>query len=118
VLDPCSRPIVGLASAGHLETSLPEAALRQAIRGRELPVGLLHHSDRGVQYASERYGQALLRNGITPSMSCRAKCYDNALAESFWGTRKAELVARRRFATRHEAWLAIPDVEGKARSHR
>lgn len=109
VLDLCSRRIVGLASAGHLETSLPEAALRQAVLGRELPPGLLHHSDRGAQYASEHYGQVLMRHGITPSMSRRANCYDNAHMESFWGTLKAELIARRRFATRHEAWLAIFD---------
>lgn len=107
VLDLCSRRIVGLASAGHLETSLPEAALRQAILGRELPAGLLHHSDRGVQYASEHYGRVLMYHGITPSMSRRANCYDNAHMESFWGTLKAELISRRRFATRHEAWLAI-----------
>jgi putative transposase len=109
VLDLCSRRIVGLASAGHLETSLPEAALRQAVLGRELPAGLLHHSDRGVQYASEHYRRMLELHGITPSMSRRANCYDNAHMESFWGTLKAELISRRRFATRHEAWLAIFD---------
>ena len=72
VLDLCSRRIVSPASAGHLETSLPEAALRQAVPGRELPAGLLHHSDRGVQYASEHYSRMLELHGITPSMSRRA----------------------------------------------
>ena len=109
VLDLCSRRIIGLASAGHLETSLPEAALAQAIQTRELNPGLLHHSDRGVQYASNHYSQVLEQNAITPSMSRRANCYDNAHMESFWGTLKAEMVVRHRFATRQEAWLAIFD---------
>ena len=109
VLDLCSRRIGGPASAGHLETSLPEAALRQAVLGRELPAGLLHHSDRGVQYASEHYSRMLELHGITPSMSRRANWYDNAHMESFWGTLKPGLISRRRFTTRHEAWLAILD---------
>ena len=75
VLDLCSRRILGLAGAEHLETSLPEAALAQAI------ARLLHHSDRGVQYASERYTALLEKSGITPSMSRRANCYDNAHME-------------------------------------
>jgi transposase InsO family protein len=109
VLDLCSRRVVGLAAAGHLETSLPENALRAAITRHGCAPGLLHHSDRGVQYASARYGALLGQHGITPSMSRRANCYDNAHMESFWGTLKAELVHRHRFATRHEAWLAILD---------
>ena len=68
---------------------------------------MFHHSDCGVQYASERCGAALAQGGITPSMSRRANCHGNAHMESFWGTLKAELISRRRFATRHEAWLAI-----------
>jgi putative transposase len=109
VLDLCSRRVVGLAGAEHLQTSLPEAALQQAIQRREHTAGLLHHSDRGVQYASERYTSLLGQNGITPSMSRPANCYDNAHMESFWGTLKAELVSRCRFATRRDAWLAIFD---------
>ena len=109
VPDLCSRRIVGLAGAEHLETSLPEAALAQAIARSGTAAGLLHHSDRGVQYASERHTALLGKNGITPSMSRRANCYDNAHMESFWGTLKAELLSRHRFATRREAWLAILD---------
>ena len=109
VLDLCSRRILGLAGAEHLETSLPEAALAQAIARSGTAAGLLHHSDRGVQYASERYTALLGKNGITPSMSRRANCYDNAHMESFRGTLKAELVSRHRFATRRDAWLAILD---------
>ena len=119
VLDLCTRRILDLAGAEHLETSLPETALAQAIHrsgtaaglpfGHELRAEWLHHSDRGVQYASERYTALLEKSGITPSMSRRANCYDNAHMESFWGTLKAELVSRYRFATRREAWLAILD---------
>lgn len=109
VLDLCSRRIIGLACADHLETSLPEAALTQALARRNRSPGLLHHRDRGVQYASARYTGRLTQNGLTPSMSRRANCYDNAHMESFWGTLKAELIARRHFATRNEAWLAIFD---------
>jgi transposase InsO family protein len=109
VLDLCSRRIVGLASAAHMETSLPEAALAQAIQMRDIASGMLHHSDRGVQYASSRYSEVLAQNGITPSMSRKGNCYDNAHMESFWGTLKAELIARHRFATRQQAWSAIFD---------
>jgi transposase InsO family protein len=109
VLDLCSRRIVGLASAEHMETSLPEAALAQALHMRELAPGMLHHSDRGVQYASSRYSDVLAQHGITQSMSRKANCYDNAHMESFWGTLKAELVSRHRFATRQLAWSAIFD---------
>jgi transposase InsO family protein len=109
VLDLCSRRLVGLAGAEHLQTDLPAAALRQALARRELPPGLLHHSDRGVQYASDQYTTLLAQHGLTPSMSRKANCYDNAHMESFWGTLKAELIAQHCFQTRREAWLAIFD---------
>lgn len=82
-------------------------ALKQAI-GREYPSeGLIHHSDRGVQYASHAY-QALLReNGFVPSMSRKGNCYDNACAESFFSTLKNELIHLRRFKTREGAKQAI-----------
>ena len=110
-LDLCRRRIVSPASAGHLETSLPEDALRPAILGRELPAGLRQHSDRGVPYAgAHHYSRMLELHGITPSLSRRAHCSDNAHRESFWGTLQAALIARRRCATRQEAWLAIFDA--------
>jgi transposase InsO family protein len=109
VLDLCSRRLIGLAASEHLHTELPEAALRQALARREVAPGLLHHSDRGVQYASDHYTALLRQHGLTPSMSRKANCYDNAHMESFWGTLKAELIAHRRFASRREAWLAIFD---------
>jgi transposase InsO family protein len=71
--------------------------------------GLLHHSDRGVQYASQTYRQALAQAGAVCSMNRRANCYDNAAMESFWSALKRELVHRRHFATRTEAHAAIFD---------
>ena len=107
VLDRCSRRVLGLAMAARLDTALPEAALRQALARRGRPRGLLHHSDRGIQYTSARYRQILQQHSLVASMSRRANCYDNAHMESFWGTLKAELLAGRTFATRQQARLAI-----------
>jgi transposase InsO family protein len=107
VLDRCSRRVLGLAMAARLDTSLPEAALRQALTRRGRPQGIIHHSDRGIQYTSARYRQVLQRHGCQASMSRRANCYDNAHMESFWGTLKAELLAGRSFTTRQQARLAI-----------
>ena len=76
--------------------------------GRRLPgVGLLHHSDRGSQYASLEYQQQLARAGAQCSMSRRGDCYDNAAVESFFGTLKTELIYDRRYATRAQARLDI-----------
>ena len=68
---------------------------------------LLHHSDRGVQYASEDYQQLLASHGITVSMSRRGNCYDNAMMESFWATLKTELIHQEHYATRQEARQSI-----------
>jgi putative transposase len=93
VLDAYSRKVVGWAMADHLQASLALAALEMALTAREvIPGGLVHHSDRGVQYACADYIERLLAHGIQPSMS-RAGCpYDNAMAESFMKTLKAEEV--------------------------
>ena len=107
VLDRCSRRLLGLAMSARLDTSLPEAALRQALTRRGRPRGVIHHSDRGIQYTSAHYRQILEQHRCEASMSRRANCYDNAHMESFWGTLKAELLAGRTFATRAEARLAI-----------
>jgi transposase InsO family protein len=107
VLDRCSRRVLGLAMAARLDTSLPEAALRQALARRGRPRDVIHHSDRGIQYTSARYRQILQQHRCEASMSRRANCYDNAHMESFWGTLKAELLAGRTFATRAAARLAI-----------
>ena len=107
VLDRCTRRCVGWAMGDSLETSLPLAALDMALTQRKPPSGLLHHSDRGVQYASAAYRQRLAAAGVIPSMSRRGNCYDNAMMESFWSTLKRELVHRCLFATRAQAHAAI-----------
>jgi putative transposase len=103
VLDLYSRKIVGWAMCDHLRTDLPLAALRMAISAQRPATGLIHHSDRGVQYASEDYRNAIKSAGFLPSMSRRADCYDNAPMESFFHTLKTELVHHTRYATRAEA---------------
>lgn len=107
VMDRWSRRIVGLAMAEHMESTLVERALHQALRQRRPAPGCLHHSDRGSQYASSDYRQLLSTSGLTASMSRAGNCYDNAAMESFWGKLKTELVYRQNFATRHQARLAI-----------
>ena len=90
VLDACSRKVVGWALGISLETSLVTEALKRARQRRGPTLGLLHHSDRGVQYASSAYRALLATYQITPSMSRAANPYDNALAESFMATFKTE----------------------------
>lgn len=107
VMDLYSRKIVGWAMEEHLQTSLPLAALQMAVRQRQPSAGLLHHSDRGVQYASGDYRQVLSAFGLEASMSRRGNCYDNAAMESFWGTLKNELIHRSKYATREEARRSI-----------
>ena len=103
VMDLFSRRIVGWSMADHLETSLCLDALGMAIGHRTNVEGLIHHSDRGVQYASHAYRDALSAHGIECSMSRRANCWDNAVAESFFGTFKNELIYRRPWLTRRDA---------------
>lgn len=107
VLDWCSRKIVGWCRAAHLRTALCTEALPMALQRRRPSPGLRHHSDRGVQYASEDYQRQLDLLGIVCSMSRVGNCYDNAVLERFWGTLKTEPVYRRKFATREEAKTSI-----------
>jgi putative transposase len=107
VLDCFSRKIVGWSMADHLETSLVSEALRMALIHRGHPEGLLHHSDRGVQYASEDYQHLLNSHGLTASMSGRGDCWDNAMMESFWATLKTELIHQSHYMTREQARAAI-----------
>jgi len=107
VLDLYSRRLIGWAMGSGLETALPLAALHMALRQRQPAAGLLHHSDRGCQYASALYRQALAAHGCLASMSRQGNCYDNAFMESFWSTLKHELVYRHRFASRRQAATAI-----------
>lgn len=108
VMDQGSRQILGLGMGARIDARLAETALQQALARRGGRVrNVLHHTDRGVQYASLSYRQCLKKAKLEPSMSRRANCYDNAHMESFWGTLKAELLPGRTFATRAEARLAI-----------
>lgn len=109
VMDLYSRKIVGWSMDRHMETSLVSNALQMAIGMRDIKDGLIHHSDRGSQYASNDYQQALREKKIKVSMSKKACCYDNAVVESFFGSLKQELVYRRRFATRAAARVAVED---------
>jgi putative transposase len=107
VLDLFARRVVGWAMANHLRAELAIDALMMAL-GRRCPPGtLVHHSDRGTQYASEAYQRVLRTQGIQCSMSRRANCWDNAVAESFFATLKIELIDRCSWATRRQAREAV-----------
>jgi putative transposase len=103
VMDLFSRKIVGWAMRDHLRTELASTALAMAISRQRPDQGLVHHSDRGVQYAAHDYRSRLQSAGIQASMSRKADCYDNAPMESFFHTLKTELVHHRKYATRAEA---------------
>ena len=92
ILDLYSRKVVGWAMADHMRTTLCLEALRKALATREPAEGLVHHTDRGSQYASRDYRQALEAAGIQQSMSRKGNCWDNAPVESFFGTLEQELV--------------------------
>jgi transposase InsO family protein len=109
IVDLCSRRVVGWAFADHMRTELVLKALKRALRTRRPPAGLIHHSDRGSQYASHAY-QALLRaHEVACSMSRAGDCFDNAVAESFFASLKKERLHRQPFATRTEAYDAIAE---------
>jgi transposase InsO family protein len=103
ILDLCSRFVVGWAMTERLTGALTLDALAMALERRQPPPGLVHHSDRGSQYASAAYQQALAAQEIVCSMSRRANCWDNAVAESFFATLKVELVRDAVWTTRAAA---------------
>jgi putative transposase len=112
VIDLCSRRVVGWAMADHLRATLCTQALEMALSRRRNPPAaadrtLVHHSDRGVQYACGAYRTLLEEHGIECSMSGKGDCYDNAVAESFFKTLKAELVYHENYRTRAEAMASI-----------
>jgi putative transposase len=107
VIDLCSRRIVGWSMADHMRTDLVSDALAMALARRRPKAGLLHHSDRGVQYASDDYQGLLSKHGIEASMSGKGDCWDNAVMESFWATLKTELVHHEHYATREQARRSI-----------
>ena len=107
ILDLYSRKVVGWAVDESLERHLALDALAMALSNRRPARGLLHHSDRGVQYASDDYQKALKKDGLICSMSRKGDCWDNAVAESFFATRKAELVYLTEYRTRAEARASL-----------
>jgi transposase InsO family protein len=103
VLDLASRRVVGWGLRTRLDQELTLSAMRMALTQRGPSTGGLHHSDRGVQYASGAYQQLLQHAGFTPSMSRVGDCWDNAVVESFFATLTKELLIDTEFATRAEA---------------
>jgi putative transposase len=109
IVDLCSRFAVGWAMSDRITRDLTLTALEMALARRRPPLGLLHHSDRGSQYASGDYRRTLDRHGIVCSMSRRGDCWDNAVAESFFATLKVELVHDAAWATRATARAELFD---------
>jgi transposase InsO family protein len=107
MLDLFSRRVVGFALSERIDLKLALDALKMALKQRQPQLGLLHHSDRGSQYASYQYRQMLDKHAMVCSMSRLADCWDNAVAESFFATLKVELVYPSQWRTRAEARSAI-----------
>ena len=107
VEDLATREVVGWSMADHLRAGLCVDALVMALQRRRPEPGLVHHSDRGVQYAAVPYRRVLERHGIKQSMSRRGNCLDNAPMESFFASLKKEHVHRTRFRTRAVARAAV-----------
>jgi len=109
VLDLYARRIIGWSMQATLKRQLVLEALDMAIKQRRPQSGLLHHSDRGSQYASHDYRALLIDNNIDISMSRRGNCYDNAVAESFFGSLKTECIRGVVYPSRRQAKLALFD---------
>ena len=109
VLDMSSRRVIGWSLGRRLEAGLVRSALERALHTRRPATGLMHHSDRGSQYASRDYQRLLAARGIVCSMSRRGNCWDNAVVESFFATMKRELVRQHRWQTRTAASHAVFD---------
>jgi putative transposase len=103
VLDLCTRKIIGWAMRDHMRVELTTAALMMAIQRQKPPPGLIHHSDRGSQYAAGDYRKVIDAAGMIQSMSRKGNCWDNAPMESCFGTLKIELVHHTNYLTREEA---------------
>jgi len=107
VIDLFSRQVIGWSMAEHMRTKLVNDALLMAIWKRKPAKGLLWHTDRGSQYASESHRALLKRHGIKQSMSRRGNCWDNAVSESFFHTLKTEVIHHQTYQTRDEAKQAV-----------
>lgn len=107
VMDLYSRRIVGWSMDDTMTTELVERAFAAAVLSRQPGSGLLHHSDRGVQYTSGRYRTLLARHGVEASMSRTGNCYDNAMVESFWGKLKSEMAHHEHFTSKAQARAAV-----------
>jgi putative transposase len=107
ILDVCSRRVVGWSIGRNLDSTLAQKALQEAIRQRQPKAGLVHHSDRGWQYACHNYTALLRSRNIQPSMSRAGNPWDNAFAESFMKTLKTEEVDGRRYHNLEEASVLI-----------
>ena len=108
VLDAWSRKVVGYAISHLLDARLPLAALDAALANRRPAPGLVHHSDRGVQYTSRMYRDRLAQHGIRGSMSRRGNPYDNAMMESFMKTLKYEEIYPREYTTVEDVVRHLP----------
>ncbi len=109
VIDLFSRRVVGWSIEDHMRTELVTQALDMAIYQRRPSGGLMHHSDRGSQYASHAFQSVLKTNGIDCSMSRKAECWDNAVVESFFGTLKDELIYRQTWSSGAELRAAVAE---------
>jgi transposase InsO family protein len=109
VLDLHSRKVVGWAMAARMTQGLAASALEMAVEHRRPGAGLLHHTDQGSQYAATQYRERLAQLGFVASMSRKGDCWDNAVAESFFGNLKNELTHHRDFHTREQARSEIFD---------
>ena len=107
VLDLFSRRIVGLAMGERMTAELVMVALKQALNHRQPEKGVIHHSDRGSQYTSEKFTELLKLYCLVASMSGTGNCYDNAAMESFYHTLKTEHIYFENYATREQAKQSI-----------
>jgi putative transposase len=109
VMDAFSRKLIGWAMGKEHDATLVKTALQMALVQRDPGAGLIHHSDRGSEYASQSYQEMLHQRGIQVSMSRKGDCYDNAMIESFWGTLKVEGIGQTMYQSREEAQVALFD---------
>jgi transposase InsO family protein len=103
LIDLCTHKVVGWSMSDHIDTTLALGALDMAIATRKPKTGLIHHTDRGVQYACGDYQRSLSLSGLTPSMSRKGNCWDNACSETLFGSLKVERLHGQRFETIREA---------------